>query len=162
MTEKLALSAGSPGEPTSGRIAPACIDDAGVAVRPEALITCRQPGEDPLPRLAPVEIAADIVVAAALAVGQPEAARRVPSPAAAPRADRSLPAAVAKVATLAARSFASSATSAPASPNLRFLPIKVPGIFPQGLPAIATSAVVGILMYVVFSALKPQPAAQRS
>jgi uracil permease len=38
-----------------------------------------------------------------------------------------------------------------------FLPIAIPGIFPQGLPAIATSAVVGILMYVIFSALKRQP-----
>jgi uracil permease len=39
-----------------------------------------------------------------------------------------------------------------------FLPITIPGVFPQGLPAIATSAVVGILMYVIFSALKePAP-----
>jgi len=38
-----------------------------------------------------------------------------------------------------------------------FLPIAIPGIFPQGLPAIATSAVVGILMYVIFSALKREP-----
>lgn len=38
-----------------------------------------------------------------------------------------------------------------------FLPITIPGVFPQGLPAIATSAVVGILMYVIFSALKRQP-----
>jgi uracil permease len=36
-----------------------------------------------------------------------------------------------------------------------FLPIKVPGVFPNGLPAIATAAVVGILMNVVFTALKP-------
>jgi uracil permease len=36
-----------------------------------------------------------------------------------------------------------------------FLPIKIPGVFPNGLPAIATSAVVGILMNVVFAALKP-------
>jgi len=35
-----------------------------------------------------------------------------------------------------------------------FLPITIPGVFPQGLPAIATSAVVGILMYVIFTALK--------
>ena len=34
-----------------------------------------------------------------------------------------------------------------------FLPITIPGVFPNGLPAIATSAVVGIVMYVVFSAL---------
>jgi uracil permease len=38
-----------------------------------------------------------------------------------------------------------------------FLPIKIPGVFPQGLPAIATSAVVGILLYVVFSALRKEP-----
>ncbi len=38
-----------------------------------------------------------------------------------------------------------------------FLPITIPGVFPQGLPAIATSAVVGILMYVIFSALKREP-----
>jgi uracil permease len=38
-----------------------------------------------------------------------------------------------------------------------FLPITVPGVFPQGLPAIATSAVVGILMYVIFTALRSQP-----
>jgi len=38
-----------------------------------------------------------------------------------------------------------------------FLPITIPGVFPQGLPAIATSAVVGILMYVVFTALKKAP-----
>ena len=36
-----------------------------------------------------------------------------------------------------------------------FLPIKVPGLFPNGLPAIATAAVVGIVMNVVFTALKP-------
>jgi uracil permease len=38
-----------------------------------------------------------------------------------------------------------------------FLPIPVPGIFPNGLPAIATAAVVGILMHVIFNALRPQP-----
>jgi uracil permease len=38
-----------------------------------------------------------------------------------------------------------------------FLPIKIPGVFPQGLPAIATSAVVGIVLYVVFSALRKEP-----
>lgn len=37
-----------------------------------------------------------------------------------------------------------------------FLPIPIPGVFPNGLPAIATAAVLGILMYVVFSALRPQ------
>jgi uracil permease len=36
-----------------------------------------------------------------------------------------------------------------------FLPIKIPGIFPNGLPAIATAAVVGIVMNVVFAAFKP-------
>jgi uracil permease len=36
-----------------------------------------------------------------------------------------------------------------------FLPIKVPGLFPQGLPAIATAAVVGILMNLVFTWIKP-------
>lgn len=40
-----------------------------------------------------------------------------------------------------------------------FLPIAVPGIFPNGLPAIATAAVLGIAMWVVFSALRPQRAA---
>jgi uracil permease len=35
-----------------------------------------------------------------------------------------------------------------------FLPIKVPGVFPNGLPAIATAAVVGIVMNVVFTAFK--------
>jgi uracil permease len=38
-----------------------------------------------------------------------------------------------------------------------FLPVKIPGVFPQGLPAIATSAVVGIVLYVVFSALRKGP-----
>jgi uracil permease len=36
-----------------------------------------------------------------------------------------------------------------------FLPIKIPGIFPSGLPAIATAAVVGIVLNMVFSALRP-------
>jgi hypothetical protein len=31
------------------------------------------------------------------------------------------------------------------------------GVFPQRLPAIATSEVVGIVMWLVFSVLKPQP-----
>lgn len=40
-----------------------------------------------------------------------------------------------------------------------FLPIKIPGVFPNGLPAIATAAVLGIVTYVVFTALrKPTPA----
>jgi uracil permease len=36
-----------------------------------------------------------------------------------------------------------------------FLPIKIARAFPNGLPAIATAAVVGILMNVIFTALKP-------
>jgi uracil permease len=36
-----------------------------------------------------------------------------------------------------------------------FLPIKVPGVFPNGLPAIATAAVVGIAMNLFFTALRP-------
>jgi uracil permease len=35
-----------------------------------------------------------------------------------------------------------------------FLPIVVPGLFPQGLPAIATAAVVGILMNIIFRSLR--------
>jgi uracil permease len=38
-----------------------------------------------------------------------------------------------------------------------FLPIKIPGLFPNGLPAIATAAVVGIVMNLVFTAFKPSP-----
>jgi len=38
-----------------------------------------------------------------------------------------------------------------------FLPIQVPGIFPDGLPAIATAAVVGIVMNLVFTWIKPGP-----
>jgi uracil permease len=37
-----------------------------------------------------------------------------------------------------------------------FLPIKIPGLFPNGLPAIATAAVVGIVLNLVFSAFKPR------
>jgi uracil permease len=36
-----------------------------------------------------------------------------------------------------------------------FLPIKIASVFPNGLPAIATAAIVGILMHVIFTALKP-------
>jgi uracil permease len=36
-----------------------------------------------------------------------------------------------------------------------FLPIKIPGLFPNGLPAIATAAVMGIVMNLVFTAFKP-------
>jgi uracil permease len=43
-----------------------------------------------------------------------------------------------------------------------FLPIKIPGVFPQGLPAIATSAVMGIIIWVVFSTLRKQPAVRDS
>ena len=47
-----------------------------------------------------------------------------------------------------------------------FLPIKIPGIFPNGLPAIAAAAVVGIVLNLVFrtirermdAASKPTPA----
>jgi uracil permease len=42
-----------------------------------------------------------------------------------------------------------------------FLPIKIAGVFPQGLPAIATAAVMGIVMWVVFSTLRKQPPAVR-
>ncbi len=42
-----------------------------------------------------------------------------------------------------------------------FLPIKIPGVFPQGLPAIATAAVAGIVMWIVFSTLRKQPPALR-
>jgi uracil permease len=38
-----------------------------------------------------------------------------------------------------------------------FLPIKIPSAFPNGLPAIATAAVVGILMNAIFTTLKPVP-----
>ena len=46
-----------------------------------------------------------------------------------------------------------------------FLPINIPGIFPNGLPAIATAAVVGIVLNLVFRAIRgrmaaaPRPAA---
>jgi uracil permease len=35
-----------------------------------------------------------------------------------------------------------------------FLPIKIPGIFPNGLPAIATAAVLGIVVNLVFRAIR--------
>ncbi len=35
-----------------------------------------------------------------------------------------------------------------------FLPIPMPGVFPQGLPAIATAAVLGIVLNLLFSALR--------
>ena len=31
-----------------------------------------------------------------------------------------------------------------------FIPVVVPGVFPNGLPAIATAAVLGILMNLIF------------
>jgi uracil permease len=36
-----------------------------------------------------------------------------------------------------------------------FLPIKIEGLFPNGLPAIATAAVVGIVLNLVFTWIKP-------
>jgi uracil permease len=39
-----------------------------------------------------------------------------------------------------------------------FLPITVPGIFPSGLPAIATAAVLGILINAIFLVFKPSEA----
>jgi len=39
-----------------------------------------------------------------------------------------------------------------------FLPITVPGIFPSGLPAIATAAVLGILINAIFLVFKPATA----
>jgi uracil permease len=39
-----------------------------------------------------------------------------------------------------------------------FLPIAVPGLFPRGLPAIATAAVLGIALNLLFTLLRPAPA----
>ncbi len=36
-----------------------------------------------------------------------------------------------------------------------FLPFPIPGIFPSGLPAIATGAVLGILINLIFVIFKP-------
>jgi uracil permease len=36
-----------------------------------------------------------------------------------------------------------------------FIPITIPGIFPSGLPAIATAAVLGILLNAIFLIFKP-------
>ena len=36
-----------------------------------------------------------------------------------------------------------------------FLPVNIPGIFPTGLPAIATAAVLGILINAIFLVFKP-------
>jgi uracil permease len=41
-----------------------------------------------------------------------------------------------------------------------FLPIKIPGLFPNGLPAIATAAVVGIVLNIVFTTVKPSAPAR--
>lgn len=41
-----------------------------------------------------------------------------------------------------------------------FIPITVPGIFPNGLPAIATAAVLGILINAVFLIFKPSTASE--
>jgi len=43
-----------------------------------------------------------------------------------------------------------------------FLPIVVPGVFPHGLPAIATAAVLGIALNLLFGALSSRAAASRS
>ncbi len=37
-----------------------------------------------------------------------------------------------------------------------FIPVMIPGIFPSGLPAIATAAVLGILINAIFLVFKPQ------
>jgi uracil permease len=42
-----------------------------------------------------------------------------------------------------------------------FIPITVPGIFPNGLPAIATAAVLGILINAIFLVFKPSTAEAR-
>jgi uracil permease len=42
-----------------------------------------------------------------------------------------------------------------------FLPIAVPGLFPRGLPAIATAAVLGIALNLLFTLLRPAPARSR-
>ena len=39
------------------------------------------------------------------------------------------------------------------------LPVPVPGLFPSGLPAIATAAVVGIAMHLLFTAMRPTASA---
>ncbi len=41
-----------------------------------------------------------------------------------------------------------------------FIPITIPGIFPNGLPAIATAAVLGILINAIFLVFKPATARQ--
>ena len=41
-----------------------------------------------------------------------------------------------------------------------FIPVTVPGIFPNGLPAIATAAVLGILINAIFLIFKPASVAE--
>jgi hypothetical protein len=41
-----------------------------------------------------------------------------------------------------------------------FIPVNVPGIFPNGLPAIATAAVLGILINAIFLIFKPASATE--
>jgi hypothetical protein len=41
-----------------------------------------------------------------------------------------------------------------------FIPITVPGIFPNGLPALATAAVLGILLNAIFLIFKPASATE--
>jgi uracil permease len=36
-----------------------------------------------------------------------------------------------------------------------FIPVTIPGLFPNGLPAIATAAVLGILMNLIFVVFTP-------
>ena len=43
-----------------------------------------------------------------------------------------------------------------------FIPITIPGIFPSGLPAIATAAVLGILINAIFLIFKPDTASETS
>jgi hypothetical protein len=42
-----------------------------------------------------------------------------------------------------------------------FIPVTIPGIFPNGLPAIATAAVLGILLNAIFLIFKPSTAEAR-
>jgi hypothetical protein len=40
-----------------------------------------------------------------------------------------------------------------------FIPVTIPVVFPNGLPAIATAAVLGILFNLVFLIFQPKPRA---
>ena len=42
-----------------------------------------------------------------------------------------------------------------------FIPVTIPGIFPNGLPAIATAAVLGILLNAIFLIFKPSAATEK-